>query len=151
TARENLMFYARLHGVSRHAIDGLISRALDRAGLATRADDPVGGFSRGMRQRLGLERALLHDPRLVLLGEPFTGLDDASAAALVGRLHERRAQGAIILLSTHDLDLVSNLLNRVLVLRAGRIVDEFEASNPAEVGANAHADAIAIASAKREV
>ncbi len=128
TARENLTFYAQLHGTPRADIDPRVTRALEYAGLTARADDAVGAFSRGMRQRLGLERALLHRPRFVLLDEPFTGLDDASAAALVARLRDLRAQGAIILLSTHDLDLVSNLLDRVLVLRTGRIVDEFEST-----------------------
>jgi heme exporter protein CcmB len=133
TARENLTFYAQLHGTARSEIDPRVERALEHAGLTARADDAVGGFSRGMRQRLGLERALLHRPRLVLLDEPFTGLDDASAAALVQRLRDLRSQGAIVLLSTHDLDLVSDLLDRVLVLRAGRIVDEFESTaSPAE-------------------
>jgi heme exporter protein CcmB len=143
TARENLVFYARLHGAPRAEIDSRVERALDHAGLAARADDAVGGFSRGMRQRLGLERALLHRPRLVLLDEPFTGLDDASAAALVDRLRDLRSLGAIILLSTHDLDLVANLLDRVLVLRAGRIVDEFEAAPVAAPAADVPAAAAA--------
>jgi len=137
TARENLTFYAQLHGTPRADIAPRVTRALEHAGLTARADDTVGAFSRGMRQRLGLERALLHHPRFVLLDEPFTGLDDASAAALVARLRDLRAQGAIILLSTHDLDLVSNLLDRVLVLRTGRIVDEFE-STTSPSGANDH-------------
>jgi len=126
TARENLKFYARLYRAPAADIDQRVAQALDHAGLTPRADDPVGGFSRGMRQRLGLERALLHKPRLVLLDEPFTGLDDTSAAALVARLRTLRAAGTIILLSTHDLDLVSNLLDRVVILRAGKVVEDFE-------------------------
>jgi heme exporter protein CcmB len=124
TARENLTFYARLHSVP--AVDTAVTDALAHAGLSDRRDDPVGGFSRGMRQRLGLERVLLHRPRLVLLDEPFTGLDDASARALLDRLAQLRADRRIVLLSTHDLDFVSGLLDRAAVLRNGRIVDEFD-------------------------
>jgi heme ABC exporter ATP-binding subunit CcmA len=120
TARENLQFFARLYGVPD--VGACVSSALDRAGLAARADDLVGGFSRGMRQRLALERALLHQPRLVLLDEPFTGLDDASVAALVDRLGGLRAQGRIIVVVTHDLDVAERLLDRVAVLKDGRLV-----------------------------
>ena len=76
-----------------------------------------------MRQRVALERALIHRPRLVLLDEPFTGLDDASAAALVGRLKGLRAEGAIVVLATHDLDLAEGLIDSALFLRDGRMVD----------------------------
>jgi ABC-type multidrug transport system ATPase subunit len=79
-----------------------------------------------MRQRLGLERALIHRPRLLLLDEPFTGLDDASAAALGWRLGTLRDQGTIIILATHDLDLAEPLLNRAIFLRDGRVVDAVE-------------------------
>ncbi len=75
-----------------------------------------------MRQRLTLERALLHDPRLVLLDEPFTGLDDASSSSLVERLEELRANGCIILLATHDLESIDGLINRAVMLRDGRLV-----------------------------
>lgn len=117
SARENLRFFATLHG--RPAASA-IDRALVRARLVERADDPVGGFSRGMRQRLALERALLHAPRLVLLDEPFTGLDDASASLLLARLRELRADGAMLLVATHDLDLVDGALDRAFVLVDGR-------------------------------
>ena len=75
-----------------------------------------------MRQRVALERALLHGPRLVLLDEPFTGLDDASAAALVARLRHLRESGAIVVLATHDLDLAEGLLDEAVFLRDGRMV-----------------------------
>ena len=119
TARENLEFFAGLHGLP----DPLraAERALEQAGLESRGDDLVQGFSRGMRQRLALERALLHQPRLVLLDEPFTGLDERSGRALAERLGVLRGEGRIVLLATHDLEAVDGLLDRVLLLRDGRM------------------------------
>ena len=120
TARENLEFFAGLYG--RPDARGDAVRALQAAGLTDRGDDPVSSYSRGMRQRVGLERALIHEPRLLLLDEPFTGLDDASAAALAARLRALRADGAIVVLATHDLDLAEGLLDRAVFLRDGRMV-----------------------------
>ena len=121
TAHENLVFFAGLYGVPdpRQAANA----ALQRAGLADRAHDPVSSFSRGMRQRVALERALIHGPRLVLLDEPFTGLDDASTAALVSRLQGLRDGDAIVVLATHDLDLAEGLLDSALFLRDGRVAE----------------------------
>jgi len=124
TARENLEFFAGLYNVRDRR--GAAAAALEHAGLADRADEAVTSFSRGMRQRLGLERALIHRPRLLLLDEPFTGLDDASAASLGRRLGALRDQGTIIILATHDLDLAEPLLNRAIFLRDGRLVDAVE-------------------------
>jgi heme exporter protein A len=120
TARENLEFFARLYGLE--GVRGRVDRALAHAGLLDRSDDAVSGFSRGMRQRLALERALLHGPRLLLLDEPFTGLDDASGHALVARLRGLRDEGAIVVAATHDLDLAEGLLDEVAVLRDGRLL-----------------------------
>ncbi|HEX6210086.1 MAG TPA: heme ABC exporter ATP-binding protein CcmA [Methylomirabilota bacterium] len=119
TARENLEFFARLVGVAEW--ERRVALALETARLADRADDPVASFSRGMRQRLALERALLNDPRLVLLDEPFTGLDQAAAEALTTRLRALAARGAIVLMATHDFDLADHVLDRAVILRDGRL------------------------------
>ena len=98
------------------------------AALSARADDQVMGFSRGMRQRVALERALLHRPRLLLLDEPFTGLDQASVAALVERLKGLQTQGCLTIVATHDLDVVDGLLSRAVFLRDGRMAGADQAS-----------------------
>ena len=121
SARENLTFYGRLHQLPD--VPARVETALERARLSDRRDDPVQSFSRGMRQRLTLERALLHDPRLLLLDEPFTGLDDASTSGLVARLLELKARGGIVLVATHDLEVVDGVIDRAVVLRDGRVVE----------------------------
>jgi ABC-type multidrug transport system ATPase subunit len=130
TARQNLEFFARLYGLQPSAA---VESALAAAGLSDRADDEVAGFSRGMRQRLALERALLHHPRLVLMDEPFTGLDDAATNVVRVRLKALSAAGAIVLLATHDLDLADGLVTRVAIVRSGRLV----ADEPAAPGLRA--------------
>jgi heme exporter protein A len=121
TARENLTFFARLYGLGDPAVP---QAALERAGLADRGDDIVSGFSRGMRQRLALERALLHRPRLVLLDEPFTGLDDSAVRIVDDRIRELAREGTLVLLATHDLDLADGLVSRVVLVREGRLVGD---------------------------
>ena len=119
TARENLDFFAGLYGLPDAA--ARVSAALERARLADRAGDAVQGFSRGMRQRLALERTLLHDPRLVLLDEPFTGLDEGSCRALASRLRDLRSARRMVLVATHDLDLIDGIVDRAVLLRRGRV------------------------------
>jgi heme exporter protein A len=120
TARENLDFFGQLYGLDE--VGGRVERALQAAGLGARADDQVSGFSRGMRQRVALERALLHEPRLILLDEPFTGLDQASTERLVERLRERQQAGCLLIVATHDLDIVDGLLSCAVFLKNGRQV-----------------------------
>jgi heme ABC exporter ATP-binding subunit CcmA len=119
SAAENLQFFARLYGVSDVA--SAVARGIERAGLTERGDEPVAGFSRGMRQRLALERALIHDPRLLLLDEPFTGLDEAAREALRERLRAARAAGTIVILTTHDLAAIANLTDRSVTLVDGKL------------------------------
>src|SRR5207247_3837006 len=130
SARQNLAFFAQLYGLDAHET---VDRALDAAGLADRGDDDVSGFSRGMRQRLALERALLHRPRLVLLDEPFTGLDDHAVGLVSDRVRQLAADGAIVLIATHDLDLADGLVTLVALVREGRLISD----EPAGVGLRA--------------
>jgi ABC-type multidrug transport system ATPase subunit len=119
SAKQNLAFFAELYGLDPAVV---VPPALERAGLEERAGDTVSGFSRGMRQRLALERALLHGPRLVLLDEPFTGLDDHAVMLVSERLRQLAAGGAIVVLATHDLDLADGLVTRVALVRDGRLM-----------------------------
>jgi heme exporter protein A len=130
TARQNLAFAAELYGLDPSVA---VPPALERAGLIDRADDQVAGFSRGMRQRLALERSLLHNPRLVLLDEPFTGLDDRSVLTVSARLRHLADAGAIVLVATHDLDLADGLVTRVALMRDGRLLSD----EPAAAGLRA--------------
>jgi heme exporter protein A len=119
TPREKLEFFGRLPRVPNLA--RRVDAALQEARLDSRGGDRVAGFSRGMRQRLALERALIHDPRLLLLDEPFTGLDDESTSLLVERLRALRASGAIVLMATHDFDTADGLVDRAVCLTNGRL------------------------------
>jgi ABC-type multidrug transport system ATPase subunit len=120
TAMENLVFFGRLYGMAD--AEAAAADALRRARLDDRGRDVVSKFSRGMRQRLALERALLHGPRLLLLDEPFTGLDDASTIALIARLRDLRKGGCITLVATHDLDVGEAVLDRAVILQDGRLI-----------------------------
>jgi heme exporter protein A len=119
TAAENLRFFARIYDLD--AVERRVGAALERAGLADRRDDVVAGFSRGMRQRLALERALIHEPRLLLLDEPFTGLDEAARTALRERLRAARDAGAIVLLTTHDTAAIEGVTDVAVTLVDGRL------------------------------
>lgn len=120
SARENLIFFARGYGLP--APRARAQAMVERLGLAAAADRPVRTFSRGMLQRLALGRTLLHQPGLLLLDEPYTGLDRDGAALLTALLREERQRGAIVLCTSHDLEAVAPLCDQALVLRGGRLV-----------------------------
>ena len=121
TARENLEFFAGIYGMGNVA--AVAERALSHADLLKRADDPVASFSRGMRQRIALERVLIHGPQLLLLDEPFTGLDDQSVATLITRLLDLRTKDTITVLATHDLEMVEGLFDQAVLIRDGRMIE----------------------------
>lgn len=120
TARENLAFYASLYGIEDAA--GKISRGLESVGLEAWADRPTRTFSRGMRQRLSLARTLLHEPEVVLLDEPYTGLD-AHAAALLNQVLASLKDGLrTVVLVTHNLSQGLELADRVAIQVQGAFV-----------------------------
>lgn len=136
TGRENLRFYARLHALDD--AERRCARSLVSVEMADAADKPVGRCSRGMAQRLALARALLHEPNLLLLDEPFTGLDRAGRAGLHAALSRARQDGRTLVVVTHTPSLVADLCDRVLVLRRGAV-----AHAGALDGGDAEAEALA--------
>jgi heme exporter protein A len=123
SARENLALIAGLYDVDGSA--AAIDRVLDRVGLDRKARDRAARtYSRGMLQRLALARALLTRPSLLLLDEPFTGLDRDGALSLGQQLGELRDAGAIVVVVTHDLEAIAGRADHVAILRRGQLVFE---------------------------
>jgi len=120
SARENVEFAARLQGVAepRAAADA----ALARLRVGDRATTPVRALSRGLQQRVSIARAIVHDPRVVLLDEPYTGLDEAGAAALTDLLRSLAERGAALVLVTHNLSEGLALATQAAIMRRGRLV-----------------------------
>jgi heme ABC exporter ATP-binding subunit CcmA len=119
-ARENVELTARLFGVRDPRAAAM--RALERMELASRADTPVRQLSRGMQQRVSIARATVHDPRVVLLDEPFTGLDDSGSAALGAHLARLRASGTTMVLVTHQIAEGLALASHAAIMHAGTLV-----------------------------
>lgn len=122
TAQENLRFYGKLYQVQN--LDSRIESMLNDVGLQARKHDPVRTFSRGMQQRLSIARAMLHDPEILLLDEPYTGLDQHAAEMLTGWLKRLRSSHRTTLMVTHDLERGIDLADRIAILHDGRLVFE---------------------------
>jgi len=121
TARENLRFHARLHGLDD--VDGRCEAVLDAVGLANRASRRPAAFSHGLRKRLALARAMLHDPAILLLDEPYTGLDQRASADFAAALDDFEER--TVVLTTHDLERGLHHCSRALVLDRGRVEADF--------------------------
>jgi ABC-2 type transport system ATP-binding protein len=129
SARRNLEIFAKLYGV--RDVSGQVERYLRLLGLWDRREDPAGSFSKGMRQKLAICRALLHEPRLVFLDEPTSALDPKSSAKVREFILELRKEGRTIFLCTHNLDEAERICDKIAIFRKRVIV----AATPAELRA----------------
>jgi ABC-2 type transport system ATP-binding protein len=133
--RDQLVYLARLHGMSTSDARASTDRWLDRLGVTARRDDEVQKLSLGNQQRVQLAASLVHDPRILVLDEPFSGLDPVAVDVMSEVLREKAAEGIPVVFSSHQLDLVERLCDRVGIVRSGRMVvvgrvDELRAAGP---------------------
>jgi sodium transport system ATP-binding protein len=128
TARENVRYYGALHGLSGAPLEQRIDALFATLGLSPIADRRAAGFSQGERMKVAIARALVHDPDTVLLDEPTNGLDIMSVRMLRAELRALRAQGKCLLFSSHVMQEVAALCDRIVVLSQGRVVAEGTAS-----------------------
>lgn len=119
---EQLIYLGRLRGMDRESAAAAAGDWLARLGLADRSDTPLENLSNGNQQRVQLAAALLHDPELVVLDEPFAGLDPLATETLSELVRDRAAAGAVVIFSSHQLDLVQDLVDDVAIVDAGRLL-----------------------------
>lgn len=119
---DQLVYFARLHGLGRSDAGAAAERWLDAFGLTERAGDRLEDLSHGNQQRVQLAAALVHDPELLVLDEPFSGLDPFGVQSMAGILADRAAAGAAVVFSSHQLDLVEDICEAVAIIHRGRIV-----------------------------
>jgi len=123
-ARENLVFYGRMHGLSGARLDRRVDWALELAGLRDRALDLVRTYSGGMKRRLNIVAALLHEPELVFMDEPTVGVDPQSRNHVFEMVERLHAEGLTLVYTTHQLGEVERLCDRIVILDAGRSVGQ---------------------------
>ena len=122
SARANLRFFGALYSLSGRALDAAIDGALNLVGLADRAGDAVKTFSGGMKRRLNLAAGLLHEPDILLLDEPTVGVDPQSRNAIFENLETLKARGKALLYTTHYMEEVERLADRIVVVDHGRVI-----------------------------
>lgn len=121
-AADQLAYFGRLHGMSKSDALGSANSWLERFGLGDRASDPVEALSHGNQQRVQLAAALVHDPELLVLDEPFSGLDPIAVETMSDVLREQAAAGKAVVFSSHQLDLVEDLCEDVAIINQGAVV-----------------------------
>ena len=121
TARKNLSFFGRFYGIPDADIPQRVGKMLSLMDLEDRGDEAVGGFSKGMKQRLAIARALIHDPQVIFLDEPTSGLDPEASRQVDGIIREFASdKGKTIFLCTHNLNQAQHLCSRVAMIKPGQ-------------------------------
>jgi ABC-2 type transport system ATP-binding protein len=138
TGRESVAFFAHLSGVPAAARDAAVRRTLERVGMAEAADDRAGEYSKGMLQRISMAQALVHDPEVLVLDEPGTGLDPMATKQLREMILWLKRKGRTVLLSSHSISEVEQVCDRIGILSEGRLVrtarqDEWQGSSLEEL------------------
>lgn len=121
TARENLVFFSRMYGIEKSMIDKRVEEILKSVKLLERADERAGSFSRGMKQRLSIARALLHRPEILLMDEPYTGLDQHAAANFERVLMNTGNSDVTRIMITHNIERAFELCDRMLIMDRGEL------------------------------
>jgi heme ABC exporter ATP-binding subunit CcmA len=129
TALENLKFYWAMNGLASKDFEKNGKKLLERVGLAHRMNDRAAVFSKGMRQRLSIARAIVHSPSVLLLDEPFSSLDQKGIDILSQILTEERSKGCAIMIVTHDIQRISALADRADLLLGGKIARSFNSAS----------------------
>ncbi len=131
TAGENLKFFGKMYAIPEN--DRRVDEVLEETGLSKRKHDRVGTFSRGMKQRLSIARAILHNPLVLLLDEPYTGLDQQASASLEGVLNSLTGSGITTIMISHDLKRGLALADQVMIMASGTVTYHAPASEVADV------------------
>ena len=137
-AKDLLHYFAELYGVPKGEIDGRIRELLELVGMSHRAEDRINTFSKGLRQRIGIARALIHDPQILIFDEPTMGLDPATAHNIREFIRKLKGEKTIIL-CTHYMDEADSLCDRVAILNQGKILDM---GTPEDLKSKIHGDII---------
>ena len=119
---EHLVYFARLHGATKSVAEARAEEWLARLNLTERAGDKISELSQGNKQRVQVANTLIHEPQLMLMDEPFSGLDPVGIGFLADVLSERAAEGATVVFSSHQLDVVESLCSQVAIVHKGRLV-----------------------------
>lgn len=122
TARENLEYFAKLYNIGKHDTKVQIEKLSKRFGMKDYLDRKVGGFSKGMRQKVAIARTLIHQPEIILLDEPTTGLDITSANIFRKTIHLLSKEGKTIIFSSHIMEEVNDLCQSIIMMHKGHIV-----------------------------